>query len=130
MNVERLTKLAAELRSLGAEDPVAFDMWAWARRGIGQECFTAACAFGRAALMWPQELMLVVDESGEGWHICYHRLGRNLWDYYAAEEFFGLSETQTHWLFNPGYYRSESGQPIPVHEVVARIELLVRELAP
>lgn len=126
MNIERLRRLEAEHRK-PLPKGVAFNMNTWGRQYDGPQfdpCRFAFCAGGLASTIPEfQEEGLAnkiyeIYEDDSRLVITY----QNKTNLEALQEFFGLTEHETNWLFSPSYYEVAD---ITKEEVADRIEELI-----
>ena len=145
MNIEKLLKLESDLLGIGPDDPVQLDMWQW---GVIQEgCLTAACALGRSALLFPQELtfesvrQITSDKrhphaGGIAQRVRHLKTGSE--GFQAGMHCFGLTFDESRYIFDQGTYLSEEEKkikrgpngevlftPVPAERVAERIRYLL-----
>lgn len=102
---------------------VYFSIGTWARKGT--ECVFAACAVGSAALWLPFRI-LGLKHATDGWSNVLRPKYKNLYDWSATQEFFGLTNQESYYLFDGWYYKMNDNDITP--DVVAdRIELFLKE---
>ncbi len=127
----KLLKLAAFLRDeVATLPPGRFNMARFATEAdlrTDPECGTAACAFGWATVVWPQELWLEVAPNiwplGEFLDVMLE--GSTARNFGAAGEFFRLGWREVDALF--GTVRQDGGESITAGQEAERIEIFVRE---
>jgi hypothetical protein len=147
MNIERLKEMIVLLEGIAAKTavlqesggveavpPTTFDMEVFVEREVGGGCGTAACAFGHAAFHPPfaaqglklsqlracggfsSRLLIPTFEGKEG--------------FAAAEVFFGISERNAEYLFDPSRYESEPDEDEESYPVITPEDVIerIREL--
>lgn len=128
---ERLQHLITILENVGKTNPnIAFDMRSWIQtdkhKTLEPSCFTAACAFGHAALdpkfiaegLHP-ELLSYSDGYTEIEIIFVGRDKKRSESYRAASKFFDISFNDALYLFCPSMY---GPRPTTPENVIERIQ--------
>lgn len=123
MQKAKLLKLATHLRDVVPTRPEhRFNLSIWSNEEFrnGKGCGTAACAFGEAVELFPDELRWKGVALNEALpvHIKTRKIG-----FRAAEEMFGLTREESEYLFNPVSYEVLDDPNL----VADRIEELVRQ---
>ncbi len=125
MNIERLTRLANFLETVPREH---FDLSWWsAEASTGHRCGTFACAGGWACAI-PEFREAGLRAGRSSIHPGPGGTGVPLFEgfegYHALRKFFGLTELQEDWIFNPDFYPwRKHGDPMAV---VKRIRSMVK----
>ncbi len=127
---ERLAKLATLLMTVPDKH---FDMSVWRD---GEDCGTAACAVGHAAMdpwfnargLKLQKRNKLMSRPGHSWIPFFQGRTRKYLSLKAAQAFFGLSYEDAGHLFLPRKYRNE-GLDVKPSTVARRIRTLLKKQA-
>lgn len=111
MNKKRLLKLADYLENYVEDKSFNLSMWANSE-GIEKvkkgkktlmSCGTAGCALGHATDCF-KNLKLAMEFAWSGPYLTVKHTKTGSTDYLAAQEFFGINENDSYFLFNPWEY--------------------------
>lgn len=114
-------------------EPVKFNIGTWQTKNA---CGTAACALGSAALFPPfakKGLKLECYREGYGGEKIFSIKYKNFSQYRAGSEFFGISEEESRYLFNPmayeDYYMARLSR-LSSDDVHNRVEEIIKKYEP
>lgn len=123
MKKERLLKVAEILEEVR---PKLFNLYSWINIETkdGNMCSTSACAIGWAAQHpWFQSRGLRLAQKEDGEHMFPYLFGTEEEEFDAIRKFFGVSDVEATYLFDPIAYKK--GNPSK-KDVIDRINAFVK----